>query len=141
MATPKAVHKAAAVFHAHQAAKDGVLAECYGSLAKAAGELSSEDSKMWKTISDTHAKSARSNEDAAAFHSAAMADCDKAEKDALNKIVPDGISGIPRSDVPAGGFGIRAIPRAGMPDPSGLDKGQIDSINPMFRHLVQTNED
>jgi len=87
-------------------------------------------------------------QDVATAHSQAAAVCadgvdaSKSLDDTLSKgMIPDSISGIPRSDVPDSGFGIRAIPRTGQPDPSGLDKAEIDAVNPMFRHLVQTAED
>lgn len=62
----------------------------------------------------------------------------KGVSDALGKIlVPDRISGIARSDAPAGAFGVRAVPRPGAPDPK-IDKTAVPLE---FQHLLGNDGD
>jgi len=58
--------------------------------------------------------------------------------DALSKtLVPDSVRGIPMADVPAQGFGITAVPRPGQQVPAGLEKSEVDAIDPRWRHLIE----
>jgi hypothetical protein len=122
----------------HQALSDECsgLAECFGSMSKAAAK---NDSPVYAKAAGHFGKMAATHKAAALYHGAAA----KAADDELGKTLrPDSISGVPRTDAPDSAFGIRAVPRPGQPElGTGLDKATLDSISPMFRHLVETGDE
>ena len=134
-------HAKAATHHGLLAAHHATLAKHFGKLAKA--ELG--DGESFKAISDEHIALMKRHEDHAALHATLADKCAKAQQDWLEKTIrPDAFSSVPAQNTPDAGFGIRAVARPGSPDPertTGLDKATLDSINPMFRHLVQTSDE
>ncbi len=125
------VHKAAAEHHAALADHSSKLEECFSGMGKAAGE---PDGAMYHKVASHFGAMAKVHADASDAHAGFASDCEKAAEADLNKRVPDSISSVIPSDVPA--FGIRSVPRTGQPD---LAK-TIARVPEQFRHLVSMDE-
>jgi hypothetical protein len=89
-------------------------------------------------IQDTHPKIAKLCKAHAELHSQFADDCEKSESDRLDKIVPDRIGSIARTDAPPQAFGISAHPRVGSPSAQTFDKA---AVPPEFQHLLSTMTD
>lgn len=118
------LHEDSVAHHEAAAKSHRVLAKLF----KAEGGLESA-----ADISDAHQALAKCHDQAATTHSEMLKSVgvDDLDKGALNRIVPDGISAIPRT------FGsITAIPRAGAPSRP-VNGGEQPNVPIEFAHLVK----
>jgi hypothetical protein len=86
-------------------------------------------------------KLSKAHGDLADLHAQQSEDCEKAERDHLNKIRPDSITSVPFSDAPDSAFGIRAIPRPGQPDLNAGARIDKAAVPAQFRHLLLAEDE
>jgi hypothetical protein len=107
-----------AQMHKSMAEHHKELAECCGAMSKCAEGVMA---KHFGAMAKIHA-------DASDSHAGFAAAMEKAIQSDLQKLQPDAISSVARSEAPTGAF--RAVPRDGAP---AINKSEID---PQFRHLL-----
>jgi hypothetical protein len=125
------VHRADAKHHRAMAKSKRNRATIARAMHKEAG-MSADTQSSHSRMADALDHEAELHEAHADHHEDAAEKCDKAAGDSMNKIVPDGISGINR--FPAGG--ITPVPRYGAPD-----RSQKPNVPIEFEKLVSIEED